>query len=179
MTPAAQRLGEMWLEDECSFVDVTLGVAHLQRLVRDFAPLYTVSDVDAGEHGSALFVTTSGEQHTFALALLGESFRRAGWTVYEAPQHTVGELCELLEQEHFDLIGFSMSYTALADALESDIEAVRRNSSFGSTRIVVGGPAFIEEPELAVGLKADAIITDVKAALKYAASLPVLKGSQS
>ena len=36
LAPAARRLGSLWLNDGCSFVDVTAGVASLQEVLHDF-----------------------------------------------------------------------------------------------------------------------------------------------
>lgn len=168
LTPAAQRLGEMWADDECSFVDVTIGVSHLQRLVRDFAPLYAADVVPSAGTGRMLLAATSGEQHTFALALLGEMFRRSGWVVYEAPEHSGDELTELLSLQQFDVVGLSLSYDGLADALERDIQLIRAATTDAPTRIIVGGPAFTVEPGLPVGALADAVLLNAEAALEFA-----------
>ena len=37
VAPAARHLGRMWEDDDCSFLDVTLGLARLQEAVRGFA----------------------------------------------------------------------------------------------------------------------------------------------
>lgn len=178
LTPAAQRLGEMWSDDECSFVDVTVGVSHLQRLVRDFAPLYAADVVPSAGSGRLLLAATSGEQHTFALTLIGELFRRAGWLVYEAPQHSDDELVELLGLHHFDIVGFSLSFDGLTDALENDITRVREASFGRDTKIIVGGPAFSLNPDLLVGKLADAVLFDAEAALQFASEIAA-KNSKS
>ncbi len=41
LEPTARYLGEMWHRDECDFVDVTLGVARLQKLLAVFNDTHT------------------------------------------------------------------------------------------------------------------------------------------
>ena len=81
LAPAARYLGDLWTEDLCSFTDVTVGLGRLQRVLRELSPAFGCS-VDHPEAGrSVLLLPTPGEQHTFGLVIVGEFFRRAGWSV--------------------------------------------------------------------------------------------------
>lgn len=42
LEPTARHLGEMWDRDECDFVDVTIGVGRLQKLLAIFNDTYTI-----------------------------------------------------------------------------------------------------------------------------------------
>ncbi len=171
MGPVARRLGEMWANDECSFVEVTVGVSHLQRLVRDLSPLYQ-SDIEKSSiTGSILFACVSGEQHTFGLSLLSEVFRRAGWTVTEAPRHTQEELITLLRTQDYDLYGFSLSCLDLLDSLKSDIDLVRKTGPNGARKVIIGGPAFTDNPEVIETMSADGFAHDASGALALAQTL--------
>ncbi len=44
LEPAARCLGTMWDNDECSFIDVTLGMARLQQLLAMFSRSHAVPD---------------------------------------------------------------------------------------------------------------------------------------
>ena len=46
LEPTARQLGELWNEDKVDFVDVTLGVSRLQRLVHVFEGLDQIPDYD-------------------------------------------------------------------------------------------------------------------------------------
>ena len=171
MGPVARRLGDMWANDECSFVEVTVGVSHLQRLVRDFSPLYQSDIRESPVAGSVLLASVSDEQHTFGLSLLGEVFRRAGWTVTEAPRHTRKELKTLLRAQNYDLYGFSLSCIELLDSLKADIELVRETGSSGERRVIVGGPAFTDNPDIVETMLVDGYAHDAGGALALAQAL--------
>ena len=161
----------MWADDECSFVEVTVGVSHLQRLVRDLSPLYQ-SDIPKSEIGGrVLFAAVSGEQHTFGLSLLCEVFRRAGWAVTEAPRHSREELKALFQNQNYDLYGFSLSCVDLLEALKADIDLVRSTGSGADRKVIVGGPAFSENPHIVDDLSADGYAHDASAALALADGL--------
>jgi len=51
--PTARRLGKLWEEDINSMLDVTQGLAHLQQLVRAFAPGFTEEESRSLSHRRA------------------------------------------------------------------------------------------------------------------------------
>ena len=40
LAPAARRLGELWEGDLCTFTDVTIGLSHLQQVLRELSPVF-------------------------------------------------------------------------------------------------------------------------------------------
>lgn len=170
LAPAARQLGEMWERDECSFVDVTVGVSHLQKLVRDFGPLQVPASRLPSQTGSALIAAASGNQHTFGVSLIGEGFRRAGWTVYEAPQHSSEELASLLKSRSFDVIGFSLGCEEQAESLKSDVQITKSLVDKDHTLIVCGGAAFVQNKSLGKAFEVDEVISDLEEALAVSAA---------
>jgi len=95
LAPSAHRLGDLWLEDKCHFVDVTIGLARIQAMLRALSPDFTAeSDVDP--NGSKALLSVHGsEQHTCGLFMVGEFFRRDGWSVWCGPPSSENEICDL------------------------------------------------------------------------------------
>lgn len=77
LQPAAQHLGEMWERDECDVVDVTLGVAQLQKLLAVFNCTHNLPRMS--EKRRVLLVRPSGEQQSFGMAMVSKLLRAAGW----------------------------------------------------------------------------------------------------
>ena len=75
LEPAARLLGEIWDRDECDFIDVTLGVARLQKLLAVFNNTHTVASLD--NRHQVLIAMTPGEQHQFGLQIV-ERFSLGG-----------------------------------------------------------------------------------------------------
>lgn len=171
MTPTARKLGEMWANDECSFVEVTVGVSHLQRLTRDFSPLYQ-SDIPKSRHaGRILLAAVSGEQHTFGLSLLCEVFRRAGWEVTETPAHSHADFTQLMAAQAYDIVGFSLSCVDHADVLKNDISFITSCFGDNNTKVIVGGPAFLEDATLLETLNVDGFAENANEAVILAEML--------
>jgi len=44
LAPAARRLGELWEEDECNFMQVTVGLCRLHQLLRELSPEFRTDE---------------------------------------------------------------------------------------------------------------------------------------
>jgi methanogenic corrinoid protein MtbC1 len=174
LAPAARRLGELWVADECDFTQVTLGLWRLQQVQHDVATCFRL-DVHAHEHGRrALFCTLPGDQHTFGVSMLADFFRHRHWDVrLDCPAHPSDTLAAL-QRESFDLLGVSLGSETRLDELGSWIARARRISRRRDLVVMVGGPLFAERADLAAGVGADAGACDAATALDVAeALLPV------
>ena len=76
LEPTARLLGDMWDRDECDFIDVTLGVARLQKLLAIFNDTHNRSAF-LDERRRVLMAMTPGNQHSFGVAMV-ERFLLAG-----------------------------------------------------------------------------------------------------
>lgn len=164
LAPSARLLGEFWCEDRRDFVEVTLGLARLQQLVRQFR----MPALDGHARGNAYLAPVPGEQHTFGVRLVEEHLLRAGWQVTATLKTSEYEIARLVGGEHFDFVGFSVTAERLLPALRSAIRTVRSNSRNRNVRIIVGGVLFAGHSISAVDLEADAIVNDAQEAVAIA-----------
>jgi len=156
LAPAARRLGEMWEDDDCSFTDVTLGVCRMHQVLIEFSRCFEPTDNSSDEARNALLVPAPGEQHTFGLFMVIEFLRRAGWHCWTGTPASSTELTELVADQHFELIGLSVSAEDALDGLEAEVSRIRRSSRNPDALIMLGGWMFMERPELALEFGADA-----------------------
>ena len=107
MMPAARLLGDYWDDDVISFTDVTIGLSRLQQVVRTLG--WKREHAEGPDHAapSALFGPAPGEQHTFALFIIEDVFRRAGWRTWIETSSVDDELVEMVRCHWFDLVGLS------------------------------------------------------------------------
>lgn len=160
LTPAARRLGVMWEEDLCSFVDVTIGLGSLHRLMRDFLPGFHKDATEEARGLSVLLAPAPGDQHTFGLAMVAEFFRRSGWDVESDVTTSSRDLARIVAQRPISLVGFSTSCSDRLEQLTATISTVRRSSRNPNIGIIVGGHAFLQEPGLVAQIGADAMAAD-------------------
>ena len=177
LAPAARRLGEMWSDDQCDFTQVTTGLWCLHHLLRETGNDPPDPLLRRENDRRILLVPVPGEQHTFGLAMVATMFRRAGWTVWSEPLASSNDLVGIVRSEWFSVIGLSLSCTSRLEALATNIRRVRRASRNPAVGILVGGPVFVERPELVVMVGADATAVDGRQATLQAESLVALRAT--
>jgi methanogenic corrinoid protein MtbC1 len=170
LTPAARHLGEEWEHDTCDFVEVTVALGRMQRVMRSLGVV--ASDEGSGAPvGRALLTTMRAEQHSLGLLMVAEFFLRTGWDV------TLGHPVEPIDLEDavargaFDIVGISVSVDARLTDARQLIERLRRRSRNPALAVMVGGPLFLADPSLAARLGADGWAPDAASAPALAVRL--------
>jgi methanogenic corrinoid protein MtbC1 len=178
LAPAARQLGTLWESDATDFVQVTLAVGRLQRIMRRLGESFA----DEGGRGggeSVLLTIIPGEQHSFGLSMVAEFFRRAGWNLCTGPFASHPELTALVHNHWFDIVGFSVSSDRRLDELKKDIRDIRRESRNRNVGIILGGPMIIAQPDLVASMGADMMSADATAAPQQARDLIEQKKSRA
>jgi methanogenic corrinoid protein MtbC1 len=173
LAPTATHLGELWEQDRCDFVDVTLGVARLQELLEMFGSSAPRRVVDL-QHRS-LLATIPGEKHVFGVDLVATFMRGAGWDVTVEKGLDSGDIVNLVATERIAVFGMTLSAETGLDTLARTVQSVRRSSANGSIRVIVGGPAFVKTPALVAQVGADAAASDAPTAVILAKKLLLLQ----
>jgi MerR family transcriptional regulator, light-induced transcriptional regulator len=168
LAPAARLLGRQWENDSADFMQVTLGVGQMQRLLHELD-----RDVPAVPDGAprALFAAAPGEQHTFGLRLVCDFFRRAGWHVALEIGASSAALLERVRTEHFTLVGLSVSCEQNVAGVASLVADLRRESCNHALGVMVGGRPFVDHPERVAMVGADATAIDARQATRQAQNL--------
>ena len=172
LAPAARRLGEMWENDECDFIDVTMGLWRLQEVMSEVSARAPARpSVPPPGAKRALFIPMPGEQHSMGPLILEDVFARAGWdsTVFTKPFRK--EVLNLLCDESFDLVGLTLSRDCPSAALRNLIRAMRSVSRNQHITILVGGRMINQNPRIVAEVGADGTGADARAALNMAERL--------
>ncbi len=156
--PTARGLGDAWFADDCSELDLTIGLSMLQ--LAGHAVRYEASGQTLrGRHYSILLATAPGEKHMLGTSLLADQFTDAGWRVEMAFPGSDEALANQLSAQHPAAgdIGLSdaMPRHHALDRLRATIEHSRLAISSQPTVISVGGRLFAEAAETALSVGAD------------------------
>ncbi len=168
LAPAARKLGELWEEDECDFIDVTMGLWRLQEVMREIAAYAEPIRRALRAPARALFTPMPGDQHGFGAQMIDEVFARAGWESEVLVDPHRRELLTTLSQKSFDLVGLTLTNDTPISALQSLIRAIRTVSANSACRIMIGGRMVNSNPGIAQEAGADGTATDAFAALEMA-----------
>lgn len=171
LAPAARLLGEMWEDDLCDFIDVTMGLWRLQEVVHEIAARYPPDRAHMAGGHRALFASMPGDQHSFGTVVIDELFRRDGWLTERVCEAQTPDLLRRVADDWFDLVGLTISCDYHIATTPSIIAALRNVSRNPQICIMVGGSIFSASPELAAEVGADGTAPDAKLALKLAGEL--------
>ena len=169
LEPTARALGEMWDRDECDFIDVTLGVARLQKLLAIFNETHKVAALDTRRH--VLMAMTPGNQHDFGVKMVEKFLSAAGWQVETDLTGNLDDIVDVARRRYFAVVGLTAGSDQQIDSLRSTIAALRAHSKNRATGIMVGGPMFTADPTLAAEVGADATAPNAAAAVVVAQKL--------
>ena len=171
LAPAARRLGVMWEQDDCDFVDVTMGLWRLQEVVRELAGRVPPRAREQGDAWRALFSPMPGDQHNFGSVIAEDVFRRAGWVTQLLVDGAQGALLNAVATAHIDVVGLTVSTDTHSERLSSLILAIRSVSRNPRLCILLGGRVLTDDPQLALRVGADGTAPDAQAAVHLAVQL--------
>jgi methanogenic corrinoid protein MtbC1 len=162
LAPAASRLGQMWEQDSCSFMQVTMGLCRLHRVLHRLGNETgaQLAATDGSPRRCVLLAGLPGDQHTFGVLVAGQIMRRAGWDVWNEFPASLDDLMELVERNAFQIIGLSVGSDRELNDVPGMIRGIRRGSRYRKASVVLGGPMLSLNPALAAGMGADTAPVD-------------------
>ncbi len=160
LAPAARELGVRWENDECDFMQVTVGLCRLHQLLRELSPEFD-SEESGGDAGRRILLAPCpGDQHTFGISLVAQFLRRAEWDVWHEFPGTDADILNVVRRHWFAVVGLSVGSETRLDQLTITIARIRRESRNPAIGVMVGGPVLLERPEVAQQVGADATAAD-------------------
>ena len=171
LAPSARRLGALWDADECDFVEVTVALGRMQRLLRDLSQVFLAEAGQSEPVGNVLLTCVPGEQHTLGIIMVGEFLLRDGWRVLVGAPWSDSDLPSMVAADWYDVIGFSVGTENRLAVLRRDIRRLKSASKNPNVQVMVGGQLFADHPELADQVGAQAIAADARSAPVVARSL--------
>lgn len=168
---AADKIGRLWEDDSISFVDATLAVGTLQRLMH-FVALDLSKDMSALPRAKSICLFPEpGARHIFGVAMAARFFQHAGWEVEFLPAATESAVRDILQSRHIDVIGLSINRTEAVPVCAEILSRLRKDSLNADVVTIGGGSALSRAPELIDKLPIDAILAAIEFAPKQAARL--------
>ncbi len=171
LAPIAGRLGEYWLEDRCTFIDLTLALSRLHWLLREVGRRNGETILRPSAKRRIYLAATPGEQHTFGLVMIEEFFLHSGWEM--ACDHTTSaaSILQAIHTHDVDVVGLSISSVELLGPLQDLIGMMGKASSNRKARIMVGGRLFKDHPDLIEKISGATVVADGVDAVEFAENL--------
>jgi len=158
--PATRRLGDLWMADALSEIEVTIALGRLQSLVRLLGRKASHASLRA-DAPAVLVAPMPGEPHVLGAVLASEWLWLSGWPHGFEIERTDAALIGCLAGARFDLLDLSLSQVFRrldeAGALRRRLAAFRAASRNPALRIRLSGRLFAQQPWLAGLVGADAV----------------------
>ncbi len=168
---AAQKIGVLWEEDNLSFVDTTLAVGTIQRLMHFIALDLSKEPLFGMTPKSICLFPEPGATHILGVSMAARFFQHAGWQVDFLPDPSESAITRILKNRHIDVIGVSLNRT---DSVKECSQIVRRLVKSSMNRKIVtigGGSALSRDPDLIGDFDVDAVLAAIEFAPKQASRL--------
>ena len=162
---AARRMGQAWLDDEMSWLDVTIGVGRIQSLLREIGTAWVADQAGDTGHGTVLLIVPDREQHTLGPMVVMGQLRRFGVSSCLRMAPSFNELRNLVATRQFDGILISVATQEKLDSVARTVQFLKTLMS-RPCPIIVGGAVMskVEDPASCTG--ADFSSNDIGAALE-------------
>jgi hypothetical protein len=160
LEPAARRLGDLWGEDLCSEIDVTLGLGQLQRAIRVLHEEVAQPTIPKGLYLPAvLIVPEPGEVHLLNSVLDSDARASAGWDPLTEFPASDEALQDLMAGSWFDALDLSLSPSFRREQwlprVTQTIALARHASRNPALVVVVNGRIFKEDAGAGARVGAD------------------------
>jgi hypothetical protein len=160
LEPAARALGDLWLADDCTQLDVTMGLLRLQSILRQLSAEAAQADLGLPV---VLVAPQPGEVHSLGAFLDAELLWQAGWDTHQEFPATDEALQALVSNDWFDVLDLSLSPAMgrqeWLSRMAETIVGARAASRNPALTVVASGRAFFEDCEACVTVGANASTT--------------------
>jgi methanogenic corrinoid protein MtbC1 len=162
LSAAARRMGEMWQNDEVSFLEVSIAVSMIFRLNHEHAQRHVPVARQPGLR-HAVFATLPGQAHNLGLVLAAEAFRQADWQVSLLLDTSMGMVLDRVRRLRPEAVGLSVSNLDRKHQLEHLIGDLQMLPL--SFAILLGGSAADEVYQTLPRPRGVVVVHDIESAL--------------
>jgi MerR family transcriptional regulator, light-induced transcriptional regulator len=169
VAPAAEHLTELWKQDLCDLLDVTVGEIRLQAIMDRFGSAESLPIADSRRR--AILVAPPGETQVFGVKVVQRFLEASGWDVTFERLRRAEDVAHTVAEEWVAVVGVTVSAAARLEIAARTIAQIRRDSKNRRIGVMAGGSTFAESPRLAVQVGADAVWLDAPTAAAAATRL--------
>lgn len=159
---AAGQLGEWWEQDIIHFSDMAIAAGRMLHLLRDLR--MAMPPVPIRGRREALFATVPGEQHVIGITMATDILRDKGWHIDLQLGRSETELCKIVHDGGYPIIGLSASGAERVRALTRTVVELRVAAPW--SLIFISSNIVQIEKDIAIRVGADAAAASMDACIE-------------
>ena len=145
LEPALKEIGSLWEQGKITVADEHYASIVTEHVMSKILPLMRSYE----ENHSLLALTVGGESHTIGIRMVSDFFKMAGWNTYFLGASTpTDSIVSHIIKYKIDLLALSVSMNYHINSLEMLISTIRNHVKCKDVKIIVGGQAFLHNPNL-------------------------------
>ncbi|MEM8571220.1 MAG: cobalamin B12-binding domain-containing protein [Pseudomonadota bacterium] len=172
----AHLLGERWVRDEITFVDVTKGSHRLQDVMRVYGREYVKSGNAVQNDHTAYMCVPDFENHSVGVFMAANQLRRMGVWVQLGIGVGATDIIEAARRHDFSMIGISAASNKSVAPICGLVDKLR-SSLAGPTKIVIGGNIVNCGVDLLHETGADLVTCNIRDAALHCGMIRCLKSA--
>ena len=162
------EIGRLWQTNQISVAREHLATQISKSIVMELKYRFEIPE---SKNKKILATTIPGERHDLGIQMLAQKFELEGWKVYFLGSDTpIEDIINMINDFEIDILALSVSLLSLLSTLRTYIRKIR-DSMVKKIKIIVGGKALNEFPNIGKELGADGYAQTVSNAIDLAETL--------
>lgn len=161
--PAMTKIGQLWETNQISVVEEHLSTAIVGRVMAALYPRFALFTVT---RGTAVVSSGPNEFHEIGARMLADFMEMDGWDVtYLGANTPANEILAILKRNKPFVAALSVATVFNIDKARQVIQMINEDQETSAIKVMVGGLAFNEMPQLWQNIGADGYAADAENAL--------------
>ena len=163
--PAMYEIGHRWASGQITVGQEHLATAITQRVMAHYYPMI----LDLPRQKGTIVVTASpGELHEIGVRIVADLFEVGGWNVHCTGANTPAQsITDLVQQTNARVLCISTTLATSLPAVSELIDQVRSDCQSAAPHILVGGQAYMSDPNLWQQVGADSFALSARDGIDY------------
>jgi methanogenic corrinoid protein MtbC1 len=160
------EIGTMWEDGKISVAEEHLASSLVSRVI---SSIYSQFVKFENNKGKAVVTATANEFHEIGSRIVADSLELDGWDVDHLGVDTpIDDLLDLLTDKQPLFLGLSVAIPFNLDAAVETIERIKNRPELNDLKVLIGGKAFNDNPDLWKDIGADAWSRNSEEAIRTA-----------
>lgn len=162
--PSMYRIGQLWESNQVTIAEQFLATAIVSRVMASLYQRFAEINITQGK---VVVSAAANDFHELGARMVGDFMEMDGWDVhYMGKNNSAEELLGVLKKQKPFALALSVATVFHLSNVHQVIQMIRNSEDIRNLKILVGGSAFTEMPDLWQNVGADGYAADAESAVQ-------------